>query len=233
MTEGILLVDLDGTLYTGDAPIRCYATELATLTGDSTLVGAVEEYLSGRSPIAAADGWEAVRMLAGGVPGRLADAAFLRVRYGMADGTVPVTVSAPLVRLIGELRARYVPVLATNSPRDGLLALLDRLGVTGLFAEVVFSARKPDGLVPLATRLLRSIGAAAAPWRLLSIGDHWTNDIAPALRVGAIGGYVDRFGRRSGPAQLTGPVVDDLLPGIRCWAADPASFDAAHRIAGG
>jgi FMN phosphatase YigB (HAD superfamily) len=228
--EGILLIDLDGTLYTGDEPIRCYAAELAALTGNPALVPGVEEYLAGTSPVVAADGWEAVRAIAGAVPRRLADAAFLRSRYGMADGTVPVTVSEPLVRLVTELRDRYLPVLATNSPRDGLLALLDRLGVANLFAEVVFGARKPDGLIPLATRLLHSIGAAAQPHRLLSIGDHWRNDIAPALRLGAIGGYVDRFGRRAGPAQLSGRVVDDLLPGVRSWAADPAGFAATHQV---
>ncbi|GAA3515390.1 HAD family hydrolase [Actinocatenispora rupis] len=232
MNDGVLLVDLDGTLYAGDGPIRRYAAELAALTGDAALPARVAEYLAGGTVPGASDGWEAVRSLAADAPLSLVDTAFLRARAGLADGTVPVTVPGGFADLLAELRGRYLVVLATNSPRDGLLQLLERLGVRGLFHEIVFSARKPTAVRPLLARLLDTIGAAGQPWRALSVGDHWRNDIAPALSAGAVTGYVDRFGRAAGPAHLTGPTVGDLLPGIRRWAADPARFAREHPLAG-
>lgn len=232
MADGVLLVDLDGTLYAGDGPIRRYAGELAALTGDAALPARVADYLAGEAVPGASDGWEAVRALATDAPLSLVDTAFLRARAGLADGSVPVTVPDGLPELLAELRPGHLVVLATNSPRDGLLALLERLGVAGLFDEIVFSARKPTGVPPLLARLLDAVGAAGEPWRALSLGDHWHNDIAPALSAGAVTGYVDRFGRAAGPAHLTGPTVGDLLPGIRCWAADPARFVAEHPLAG-
>jgi FMN phosphatase YigB (HAD superfamily) len=231
VADGILLVDLDGTLYTGDGPVLWYADEVARLTGTTRIPAALRRFLAGdRSNPALAgteDGWGAVQALAAGVAPSIVDMAFRGSRRALADGTIPVTVPAGFVELLGELRDRYLVVLATNSPRDGLLELLARLGVANLFHEVVFSARKPDGLRPLLLRLLGAIGATAEPWRAFSVGDHWRNDIAPARELGAATGYVDRLGRAAGPADLTAPSVPELLDGIRCWAADPGAFHSA------
>ena len=59
------------------------------------------------------------------------------------------------------------------------------------------------------------------PWRLFSLGDHYCNDIAPAVEIGAAAGYIDRFGRADGPATAVAPVVEELLPAIHAWVADP------------
>jgi FMN phosphatase YigB (HAD superfamily) len=64
--------------------------------------------------------------------------------------------------------------------------------------------------------------AAAVPAgdaaRLLVIGDHWRNDIGPGVNVGAVGAYIDRFGRADGPAHITAPLVEGVLDTVRNWA---------------
>lgn len=232
VVDGFLVVDLDGTLYTGDAPIRRYAAEVARASGATELPELVAEYLGGGAgTVGAEDGWQAVQALAVhrfGVDEAVLNDAFLRTRWGLADGSVPVRVPDGFVELLAELRGRVWLVLATNSPRDGLVELLSRLRVVGVFDEVVFSTRKPEGLRSLLVRLLGAAGLTVEPWRAFSLGDHWRNDIEPAYSMGAATGYIDRFGRDDGPAHLRAPTLCGLLDGIWYWAADPGAFMRHH-----
>jgi len=234
--EGILVVDMDGTLYHGDAPVLSYAEHAVAGLAPERAVevrGRLAAHLDGSGPIpAATDGWEAVAALAAELDlgTDVLDAAFLRSRQALADGTAVVAVPDGLAGLLADLRPTHHLVLATNSPADGLAELLDRIGVRDAFDEVVSSTGKPDGLYPLLRRLLADCGLSDAPWRAFSIGDHWRNDIAPALAMGAMTGYVDRFDRRDGPAHVRAASVPELLPRLREWAADPAAFPGNHPV---
>jgi FMN phosphatase YigB (HAD superfamily) len=122
----------------------------------------------------------------------------------------------PLTALLAGLNADVRVVLATNSPAEGLAPLLDRIGVTGLFAEVVAGAGKPAGL----RAWMRGALGDRSPSQLFSLGDHYRNEIEPAMEIGASAGHIDRFGRADGPATATAPQVEDLLPAIAGWAED-------------
>ncbi len=231
-----LLVDLDGTFYRGDGPVLAYARSIAdTLGRDDAawLLSAVDTYLThGVAALTepestgAVDGWEIVQSLAGrlGVDKATLDAAFLASRRALAQPDCAVEVPAGLLDTLRELRASTYVVLATNSPADWLGELLDRLGAAGTFDEVAPSARKPIGMPGILLGLAGRIGVTDEPWRMFSVGDHWRNDIEPARAFGAVTGYVDRFGREDGPADVVAPDLEGVLPTMLRWAADPAAF---------
>lgn len=234
-----LLVDLDGTLYRGDGPVRAYADGVAATLSEADAViflSIVDDYLTHgvgehteHELLAATDGWEAVQRLATlrfGVGKTELDAAFLASRAALAGPELSVEVPGGLLDALVALRPGTRIVLATNSPRLGLAALLARVGADGVFDEIIDSAAKPVGLPSILARLAKEVDAIDEPWRIFSMGDHWRNDIAPARDFGAVTGYIDRFGRGDGPADAIAPTVEGILPAITAWADDP---DAFHR----
>ncbi|QMU75388.1 HAD family hydrolase [Streptacidiphilus sp. PB12-B1b] len=231
LTGLVLVTDFDGTLYRGDAPLQQYAWRAAQALpapARRELLDGLERYLDEGAPAVpeAVDGWEAVAVLARrqGVDEAALAAAFTGTRAYMAGPGCELEVPTAYAELLAELRARGVRVvLATNSPAHGLDPLLERLEVLPLVDEVVSGTGKPAGLERL---LRRELGlppdAATVPAadgaRLLVVGDHWTNDIAPGMGIGAVGAYIDRFGRADGPAHITAPLVEGVLDTVRNWA---------------
>ncbi|HEV3361215.1 MAG TPA: HAD family hydrolase [Pseudonocardiaceae bacterium] len=234
-----LLLDLDGTLYRGDGPVRAYADGVAATLAEAdakNFLSTVDEYLGNgvgehTEPelLAATDGWEAVQRLATlrfEVGRTDLDTAFLASRAALAGPELGVEVPGGLLDALVALRPSTRIVLATNSPRLGLAALLSRLGADDKFDEIIDSAAKPVGLQRILAGIAEEIDARERPWRIFSVGDHWHNDIAPARDFGAVTGYIDRFGRADGEADAIAPKVEGILPTITAWAADP---DAFHR----
>lgn len=231
----ILVVDFDGTVYRDDDPVRFYAEHAAaTLPAPARarMLELFEAYLAGGVAAAASaddeaaaavlrssvDAWGAAAGLGAlhGVDNPALEAAFAACRAFMltpqcAVAAVPALVEA-FEKLRGDRRVRIV--LATNSPAEGLAPLLDRLGVTGLFDEVFPGAAKPEGL----RRWIAARLAQRPAGELFSLGDHYFNEIEPAMAVGGRAGYIDRFGRADGPATVTAAAVEDVLPGVLAWA---------------
>jgi FMN phosphatase YigB (HAD superfamily) len=242
MTDLLLVVDFDGTVYRGDEPVRRYARRISEALPNERAAGYLavfERYLAegvaaaNQSPdtVEAAalresyDHWGAAMNLARrchDVSADVLETAFAHSRQDMLDPSCELEVVTPLVEALTELRGAVRVVLATNSPRPGLDVLLDRMGVTGAFDDVLPGAAKPDGLRRI---LQRELGEdlRARPWRLFSLGDHYYNDLAPAVEIGAAAGYIDRFGRADGPATAQADVAERLLPAIHAWVDDPRS----------
>ena len=285
MTELILVSDFDGTLYRGDEPVRHYARLLAghlDPAGAESYLGAFERYLA-VGPAAAADSADLVEAAAlresvdawgaaaglgrrvHGIGSEAMNQAFTDTRVHMVEVPVELEPVTELIEGLRQLRGRVRLLLATNSPLSGMSVLLDRLGATDLFDEVIGSVGKPDGL---RRRLAIELGAGerkgaadgtaahseaatrtavsgtdtdataprpgrpyADPWRLLSIGDHWRNEIEPAFEIGAATGYIDRFGRADGPASVTVRTAEELLPAVFAWADSPKQFSDPARPA--
>jgi FMN phosphatase YigB (HAD superfamily) len=247
----LLVVDFDGTVCRGDAPVRYYAAAIAESLPPPAardFLAATDRYLSGGPAAAgastdtveaaalreAADSWGAVLSLAArcyGVPGEVIGLAFERCRHWMIDPACPVELVGPLMDTLADLRGDTRIVLVTNSPRDSMLPLLSRLGILDAFDDIVAGAAKPDGM----RRFLQAaLGAdlRARPWQLFSIGDHYRNDIEPAIEIGGWAGYIDRFGRADGPATARAPRAEDLLPVLRAWARDPEGGTRRGALAG-
>jgi FMN phosphatase YigB (HAD superfamily) len=251
MKELIAIIDFDGTLYRGDAPIRYYAEVVADTMAPpdrEQYLDALDRYLKdgpgasrdSEDTVEAAvlreavDGWGAAFHLAGrcyDVSPEVIEFAFARCRLWMTKPECDIELVEPLIEALAGIRDRATLLLATNSPELGLRPLLDRLGVTSAFDEIMASTGKPDGLRRL---LQRRLGAdlRMRPWRVFSLGDHYRNDIEPAVEIGAPAGYVDKYGRRDGPATATGSRVEDLLPALRGWAADPAAAPGVGSASG-
>jgi len=220
--------------------VRAYAEGVAAGLGAADRAGflsIVDNYLvagvSGRTEpelLTATDGWEAVARLATqrfNVGKAALDAAFLASRRALAGTRLRVEVPGGFLDALAALRPSTYLVLATNSPELGLAALLTRIGAGHAFDKVVFGAAKPVGMPAILAGIATEIGAP--PWRIFSIGDHWRNDIAPARAFGAVTGYIDRFGRKDGPADVTADTVEGILPTIMAWAADPDAYRPADQ----
>jgi FMN phosphatase YigB (HAD superfamily) len=251
VTAPLLIVDFDGTVVRGDAPVRYYAARIADTLRPADardFLAATERYLSAGPAAAAAaadtveaaalreslDSWGAVLSLAArryDVPGPVIAEAFARCREAMIDRACDVELVGPLMDTLADLRGDVAIVLVTNSPRDSMLPLLDRLGITAAFDDIVAGAAKPDGLRRLLQHRLGP-DLRTRPWRACSIGDHYRNDIEPAVEIGAAAAYIDRFGRADGPATARARRAEDLLPVLRAWAADPQGQARRAALAG-
>ena len=248
MTRPLLIVDLDGTVYRGDAPVRRYAGLIADALPPArakTYLEALDRYL-GSGPAAAADSedtieaaalreaadpWGAAYGLATrcyAVPAEVTESAFTRCRRWMATPDCAVESVEPLLRTLADLRSAARIALVTNSPQAGLDAFLARLRVATLFDEIVAGAGKPDGLRRLLRRDLGT-GLREQPWLAFSIGDHYRNDIEPAAEIGAATGYIDRYERGDGPATATAATAEGLLPTLDTWAEDPERYRTETR----
>lgn len=219
----VLVWDLDGTLYRSGAACLHYARGIAETLEDGrrdAYLAAVERYLAGEGGIDAADGWEAAARLAGAQGGawRTFGDAFAATRAFMLTDACDLEVPDGLPELLERLEGRVRRVLASNTPAYGVMPLLERLEVTGLFDEICCDSAKPFGFARRLRAYAEMLDLPAGA--VLSVGDHFVNDIAPALEAGCATAYVDPF--RVGPrgrATLEAPRFEELLAPIEDWVA--------------
>ncbi|MFF2050834.1 HAD family hydrolase [Leifsonia sp. NPDC058194] len=236
----LLVLDFDGTVCIGDAPVWAYAE--AVIAGildrddsagsglDAGLRARLGAFLDGEpgSP-AYADGYAAVAQLAAGhADEELLQRAYQRSRRELAGGGLDVSAPVGLADFLDGLAGTAERVLVTNAPLDGVVETLGALGLAGAIDRIHAEAGKPAGWTGLLPRLLDG----RDPRALLSVGDIWGNDLAAPLAAGCATALIDRFGHRAGPAHLVAPSFPELYPGIAEWAHDPLGFAAAHPTEG-
>ena len=216
-----LVLDFDGTLCLGDDPIYLFADELATLVEDKDGAAEVrrrlEAFLNGEQRVEdAEDGYHALYYLGRpfGVPAEAAAAAYPRSRERREAGEGRVHAPDGIVELLDDVRAAGVRVvLVTNAPAVGALTWLGTVGI----------AERLDDVIAEAGKLLEQTGAADSPELLASVGDVWVNDVEPAVRLGARGFHIDRYGSGRIPTSASAPTIGELYPVIRAWAMDPSA----------
>lgn len=212
----ILVLDFDGTVAVGDDPVRAYRDAVLERVPAGAASDRLDAYLAGEpleDPPANEYALVAAWADSLGVAAEARAAAYAASRDALHAGTIGVTapdgLAAALARRSGDVRA----VLVTNAPVDGIAAVLERLGLA--FDELVGDAGKPDGMTAVLRRLLAEADLPAD--RLLSVGDLWANDLAPAAALGAATAHVDRFGRREGTPTFRARTLTELLPDIERW----------------
>ena len=230
MSTGLLILDFDGTVCLGDAPVYEYAAavvrrlpENERAAGQERLHDALAEYFAGaRDPdlAAAPDGYHAVAALGRelGVSDADRSAAYLESRTAVHAGEVPIFPPPGLRNLLETVREHVRVVLVTNAPEQGVESLLGILGLDGVIDDVHGDAGKPAGMGAILDTLLADAGLTATPDRLLSVGDIWVNDLEPAAARGCVTALIDRHGITNGAPTHRAATIVELYPAILAWA---------------
>ncbi len=220
--RALIIFDLDGTLYSGDAPYRWYAEYIARYMDASDKIRYLKEvdaHLRGEPGVVAGDNWEAVVQLA--TPFIVEDSqwmrAFQKTREHMISTAEALIVPETLREFLKIWHDRLTLACATNSPEEVAVPLLDRLHLTGWFHHLATEVGKPEGLLNFAERLWKDI---PDPSRTVSVGDNYLNDIAPAEAAGWTTVHVSPRGYFPGPSTLQVQSIAQALPFLNAWARE-------------
>lgn len=238
VSRPILVLDFDGTVCIGDAPVWAYAeaviSELATSRSsgehdlDADMRFKLEAFLDGTqgSP-SYTDGYDAVAQLTGArATLDQLQRAYSMSRQALASGAVAVSAPPGLHDFLSELSTTVERVLVTNAPIEGVLETIEVLGLSDVISRVVTDADKPAGWA----RLLPALTERQSPANVMVVGDIWDNDIAAPLEFGCATALVDRFGYDQGASHVAAGTLEELYPALREWAADPLGFMSSHPL---
>ncbi len=217
----LIVFDLDNTLYRGDDPFRYYAAAVSRKMAPKDARAyreAVESHLSGVAGIVEGDNWEAVVVLARKY---LRDdpvliEAFHDVRDYILSPQCLLEVPPGLRDFLHGWQEWAAFVCVSNSPQNSAVPVLEKLGLLWAFEKVFAHARKPEGLAAITATLLEGNESGGD---VLSVGDHYLNDIAPALKKGWATAHISPRGYFPGPSTYQGRTMEDVLPGIQHWLA--------------
>lgn len=235
----ILVLDFDGTLCIGDAPVWSYADAvLNAITSQDTAMddhlradirNRLAAFLDGTTDTPAySDGYDAVAQLtAPHTTQHQRQAAYTSSRRALAGGVLEVHAPLGMNEFLREMHSMVTVVLVTNAPAPGIRETVDALGLTAQIDRIITDADKPGGWEQLIPELLASQGSQSTEAAMV-VGDIWFNDIAVPLRLGCATAYIDRFGQRQGAAHIIARDFPSLYPDIRQWAHDPLGFVETH-----
>ncbi|QSO48090.1 HAD family hydrolase [Alicyclobacillus mengziensis] len=149
-------------------------------------------------------------------------AAFAATRAYMESPDFPMQGMPGLRDSIHRLKSKGVHfALATNSPEPDSRTILGKLGLTGAFEMEVFNAKKQVNAPVHFRRFQESFNVPFE--QMVSVGDHFRNEIRPAIELGMKTICIDRYHQpeRSGvtvivhrPSELAAVfnLVADLRP---------------------
>ena len=156
------------------------------------------------------DAWAVVTLIGktlGLLEGNRSDIVYQKTREKMStDG---MRGNMRLRNAIAQLSKHYTTVLLTNSYRETAEDFLNQLGFGGVFQKMVFSARKPWGMVENLKKHCPDLDTQ--PQTFLSIGDNAFNDLMPLKQLGCKVLWVNPFvGIREPQYDLTVHTLDEL-----------------------
>lgn len=181
------------------------------------------------------DPWGLIAALArdAGIAADALQVAFTATRAQMASAAFEMAPIEGLRDAVLALKAqrRHV-MLATNSPQVHTEDMLHKLQLDDVFDEVVFAAQKPQQITALFKRWLAEFGLR--PACAVSIGDHFQNEIHPAIALGMQTVYIDAYIRRvrsDVTVQLDSPsALPDLLRAVVTMGRTAARDDAESAV---
>ncbi len=220
-----LMLDFDGTAYVGDLPVQAYARRLAEQLPEPAgvaLIAGARRFLErrevpgdpGTDLSAAEDGYQAVELLAvaAGLDAGQISAGYRASRHDLAASAFALDPVEGLAALLHELGSLAVVKVISNADATGVHEVLDGVGLTPWLDEVIVDAGKPDCWPDLLRRTIDLVGSAR---RIMAVGDRWNGDLAAVAAAGGWTALIDRFDRRDGTPDVTGPDLAGLLPELR------------------
>lgn len=210
-TYDLILFDFDGTLYDSEDHFDHYlnyvsnriparreqliADYKAVLAGEASMqVG--QHVTTDTGSFYIGDYWWIIHALgtAHGATVEDLEESFLETRTYMMNHPEETRLITGLSPWLANAHTSGHPIccLATNSPERDSSVILAALGVRDYFADITYAAQKPKNTQAILARLSEQFGIPAA--RMLSIGDHYYNDVEPALQFGADGLFINRHG---------------------------------------
>lgn len=213
----VLCLDLDGTMYRGEAPLRAYAEAMAAVAEPALgrrLLRRAESFLARpESEAPYRDLWAALSAIGGqaglGWPER--DVAFVAVRERILAGEVPIERVPGLPAFVDGLAPEVTAVVLSNSDDESGRRLLAYLGLRGLVPRMMGGAGKPRGFAPALRTLLGRRDYAGG----VSVGDNYANDVLAARDLGLATLHVRAPGAEGGGADRTVARLEDGFDWVR------------------
>jgi len=217
----LIVVDLDGTVCLGDAPVLAFASRAFAHLEPTTRArahAALEAFLAGDATAVpgARDGYQAGARIASalGVGPEAREAAFAASRTAIDEWLGEIRAPERLVDALRAAAARRV--LVTNSPAPAVARVLAALGIRDVFHDVVPSAGKPERMAEALDAL--GVSRRVDPHALATIGDIWANDHAEAHARGASTFLIDTADFGDGEPTARARTPDELAPAVAAWA---------------
>lgn len=236
----LVVLDFDGTICLGDAPVLSYAHHLdqALPASHRVIEATLALFLEGpevvgrgttkpaalaahlESVVDAADGYAAAASLARdlGLGDEALGKAYGVSRAELAAGLLETWAPTGLAAFLGGLGHGVGVILVTNATSTGVAGQLTHLGLDGVFDRIVTDAGKPDGMPAILDRLRADYAIADRPERLISVGDIWRNDLEPAAAQGSATALIERFATPEARPTFRAPTFEALYGDIAEWA---------------
>ena len=215
----IVVFDFDGTITTGISHY-IYCTNIIADNLEppdaNAFLDEVDNSFSGKKPFIGEDGWDLLNRISRKYSDRnLFEHSFHQTRRHMLLNIHKGDLSENVISLLKDVHSLCTTALASNSPEEYVKGYLDKLDLEKHFDYVRFSAKKPEGLIDLVFSI--SMGTDPGDLKVLSVGDHYVNDIQPALRMKWDTAFINPFHLDSRGSTVSGQSISDLSEWIVSW----------------
>jgi FMN phosphatase YigB (HAD superfamily) len=217
----VVVFDFDGTVILGDKPYyRCAEIISKQLPASeaNVFLSRVEGALAHSIPFPGEDGWNMLSDLSREFTSNdIYTASFHQTRKEMLEKGDMTYMPDAVKALLGRIRPYVVLALASNSPPIYVEPVVRKYSLDSYFTYVRPGAGKPAGFVRMVRQIIEQ-ERLPKDCRVLSVGDHYINDIFPAVESGWDGAFVNPFGLDPRRSTVSAENIADLSPWIVSWA---------------
>ncbi|AMB59689.1 HAD family hydrolase [Microterricola viridarii] len=218
----VIVFDFDGTVALGHGPVRAFAREVARrlpldaaermLAEFDGALAADEAGARESTADAPLDGYDLVQRTAAaaGADESVLAEAYTASRWLLGTAEAPVAAPRGLAEFLAAAASAH-RVLVTNAPAIRVRETLEAIGLGDSFDRIITSAGKPDGFARILDEL------APEGTAMLSIGDIWHNDLAPARERGHRTALVGRHTPPAAAPDFRAELLEELFPALTSW----------------